>query len=402
MAKQEDNENGSNGKRRLFIIVVLLVFVLGAAAYGLWWMTRGRWVESTDDAYVGGNLVQITPQIAGTVTGVHADETEYVKAGQTLIEMDKADGRVALDQAEAQLGITVRQLSNMVSTTGERESAVTQRRADVERARTDLARARDDLARREKTTASGAVSAEETEHARAAVAAAQGALQGAQAGQEAAQRALASQQALVQGTPLETHPQVLAAAARVREAYLNFARTSMVAPVSGVVAKRSAQLGQRVAPGAPLMTVVPLDSLWVDANFKEVQLGNLRVGQPVHLHSDLYGNDVDFHGKIVGFAAGTGSSFALLPPQNATGNWIKVVQRVPVRIALDPAELAKYPLQLGLSMEAEVDTHSRDGERLPRVSRPAADTQPGNQSAGDSALMAQAAQRVAAIIKANR
>jgi membrane fusion protein (multidrug efflux system) len=424
MATAENIETGSNGKRRLFIIVVLLVFIAGGAAYGAWWALRGRFIETTDDAYVGGNLVQITPQIAGTVTGIGADETEFVKVGQPLVEMDKADGRVALDQAEAQLGVTVRQITNLQSTSDERESAVSMRRAELERAHADVARARDDLERREKTAASGAVSKEETEHARAALAAAQAAEGAAKAEVEAAQRALVSEQALTRGVNVDTHPQVLSAAARVREAYLNYARTTLIAPVSGVVAKRSVQLGQRVAPGAPLMTVVPLDSLWVDANFKEVQLGNLRVGQPVKLRSDLYGGDVEFHGKIIGFAAGTGSSFALLPPQNATGNWIKVVQRVPVRIALDPAELAKYPLQLGLSMEVEADTHDRGGQRLPQVTRPApaaaqpgegpgqagaapgatqpGAAQPGMQMAGDSALMAVASQRVAAIIKANR
>jgi len=380
----EEAEITPTGRRRLFLSIVLLAFIVAAASYAYWWSTKGRYAESTDDAYVGASIVQITPQISGTVTAVNAEETDYVKAGQALVELEKSDGRVALDQAEAQLAVTVRQISNLIATTGEREAAVAQRR-------TDLARTREDLARRDKIAASGAVSVEETEHARAAVAAAQAAL-------DVAERALTSHQTLVRGTSTEAHPQVLTAAARVREAYLNYARTAIVAPVSGVVAKKNVQVGQRVAPGAALLTVAALDNVWVDANFKEVQLAVLRVGQPVTLHADMYGGDIEYHGKVSGFAAGTGSAFALLPAQNATGNWIKIVQRVPVRVMLDPAEVAKNPLQVGLSMHVEVDTHNRDGERLPRVVRETA------AATGPAAapLDAVAAQRVADIIKANR
>jgi membrane fusion protein (multidrug efflux system) len=380
----EEDELTPTSRRRLFLTIVLLVFIIAGAIYAYWWTTKGRYAESTDDAYVGANIVQITPQISGTVTAVNAEETEYVKAGQPLVELEKADGRVALDQAEAQLAVTVRQISNLIATTGEREAAVAQRR-------TDLARTREDLARREKIASSGAVSVEETEHARGAVAAAQAAL-------DVAERALASHQTLVRGTSVESHPQVLTAAARVREAYLNYARTAIPSPVSGVVAKKNVQVGQRVAPGAALLTVAALDNVWVDANFKEVQLAALRVGQPVTLHADLYGSDVEYHGKVNGFAAGTGAAFALLPAQNATGNWIKIVQRVPVRVTLDAAEVAKNPLQVGLSMHVEVDTHNRDGDRLPRVGREAAPA----AAATASPLDALAAQRVSAIIAANR
>jgi len=380
----EEAEITPTGRRRLFLSIVLLAFIVAGASYAYWWSTKGRYAESTDDAYVGASIVQVTPQISGTVTAVNAEETDYVKAGQALVELEKSDGRVALDQAEAQLAVMVRQISNLIATTGEREAAVAQRR-------TDLARTREDLARRDKIAASGAVSVEETEHARAAVAAAQAAL-------DVAERALTSHQTLVRGTSTEAHPQVLTAAARVREAYLNYARTAIVAPVSGVVAKKNVQVGQRVAPGAALLTVAALDNVWVDANFKEVQLAVLRVGQPVTLHADMYGGDIEYHGKVSGFAAGTGSAFALLPAQNATGNWIKIVQRVPVRVMLDPAEVAKNPLQVGLSMHVEVDTHNRDGERLPRVVRETA------AATGPAAapLDAVAAQRVADIIKANR
>ena len=380
----EEAEITPTGRRRLFLSIVLLASIVAGLSYAYWWTTKGRYAESTDDAYVGASIVQVTPQISGTVTAVNAEETDYVKVGQALVELEKSDGRVALDQAEAQLAVTVRQISNLIATTGEREATIAQRR-------TDLARTREDLARREKIAASGAVSVEETEHARAAVAAAQAAL-------DVAERALTSHQTLVRGTSAEAHPQVLTAAARVREAYLNYARTAIVAPVSGVVAKKNVQVGQRVAPGAALLTVAALDNVWVDANFKEVQLAVLRVGQPVTLHADMYGSDIEYHGKVSGFAAGTGSAFALLPAQNATGNWIKIVQRVPVRVMLDPAEVAKNPLQVGLSMHVEVDTHNRDGERLPRVVRETA----AATGSATAPLDAVAAQRVADIIKANR
>ena len=349
--------NGANGRRKLLLLAVISAFAAVGIAYGSWWFVSGRYHESTDDAYVGGNLVQVTPQVAGTVLAIHADDTDFVTAGQTLVELDKADSRVALDQAEAQLAKTVRSVRNLLATDS-------QLQANVEQRRTELARAREDYARRSKLDADvpGAVAAEELQHARDSVAAASAAL-------DAASRQLAAQRTLTDHTTIDTHPDVRDAAAKVREAYLSYARTALPAPVSGFVARRAVQVGQRVGPGAPLMTVVPLDQVWVDANFKEGQLPNLRAGQPVQVVADAYGGSVVYRGKVAGFGAGTGSAFALLPAQNATGNWIKVVQRVPVRIALDPAELRQHPLQIGLSMEVTIDTHDRTGERLPKVAR---------------------------------
>ena len=349
--------NGANGRRKLLLLAVISAFAAVGIAYGSWWFVSGRYHESTDDAYVGGNLVQVTPQVAGTVLAIHADDTDFVTAGQTLVELDKADSRVALDQAEAQLAKTVRSVRNLLATDS-------QLQANVEQRRTELARAREDYARRSKLDADvpGAVAAEELQHARDSVAAASAAL-------DASSRQLAAQRTLTDHTTIDTHPDVRDAAAKVREAYLSYARTALPAPVSGFVARRAVQVGQRVGPGAPLMTVVPLDQVWVDANFKEGQLPNLRAGQPVQVVADAYGSSVVYRGKVAGFGAGTGSAFALLPAQNATGNWIKVVQRVPVRIALDPAELRQHPLQIGLSMEVTIDTHDRTGERLPKVAR---------------------------------
>ena len=345
----------ANGARRRWISIVVAAFVVLGAAYGAYWALALRYTQSTDDAYVNGNVVQITPQIAGTVVSIAADDTQFVKEGDTLVQLDPADAKIALEQAEAKLAHAVRDVRGLFATTGRLQ-------ANVDRSSADVARASDDLARRERLAASGAISGEELQHARDA-------LTSAKAAQVAAQQELVANQARVDHTTLANHPDVLAAAADVHDAYLATARTRLPAPVSGYVARRAVQLGQRVAPGASLMAVVPLDQVWVDANFKEPQLAALRVGQPVTLTADVYGRRVHYHGTIAGFGAGTGSAFALLPAQNATGNWIKVVQRVPVRIALDGEELHSHPLQIGLSMAAEVDTHHRDGERLPQLTQ---------------------------------
>ena len=342
-------------KRAKLLTAVVCAFLVAGIAYAAYWLLHGRYHESTDDAYVGGNLVQITPQVAGTVIAIHADDTNYVKAGQTLVGLDKADARLMVAQAEAQLAKTVRSVRNLRETSNEGEANVTLRRSE-------LRKAEQDLARRRAVEASGAVSGEELQHAVDSVNAARAAL-------DAAERQLQAQRSLVDRTDVHDHPDVRAAAARVRDAYLGFARTEIPAPVSGFVARRSVQVGQRVAPGNVLMTVAPLEDVWVDANFKENQLAHLRPGQPVTLIADAYGGSIEFHGKVTGFSAGTGAAFALLPAQNASGNWIKVVQRVPVRIALEREELDRHPLQIGLSMKVDVDTHGRDGARLERVAR---------------------------------
>jgi membrane fusion protein, multidrug efflux system len=344
-------------KRKRWLTIVVLGFLAIGIAYGAYWAIALRDLQSTDDAYVNGNVVQITPQISGTVVAIGADDTQFVKAGQTLVQLDQADARVALAQAEAQLARTVREVRSLFATSAQLQASVSMRQ-------TELDRASGDLARREQLAASGAVSGEELQHARGAFNTAQAALLVAQQDQQV-------NRVRVDRTTVENHPDVQNAAAKVREAYLMYARTVLPAPVGGFVAKRAVQLGQRVSPGASLMAIVPLDQVWVDANFKEPQLAAMRVGQPVKLVADIYGGKVVYHGNVVGFGAGTGSAFALLPAQNATGNWIKVVQRVPVRIALDPKELAEHPLQVGLSMEAEVDTRNRSGGRLPQVSQTA-------------------------------
>jgi membrane fusion protein (multidrug efflux system) len=342
-----------NSRRWLLLSIVGGAFLLIGAAYTLYWANVLRYRQSTDDAYVNGNVVQITPQISGTVVSIGADDTQFVKAGQPLVRLDQADAKVALDQSEAQLAKTVREVRNLFATSA-------QLRAAVEMRQSDLAMARKDLARRERLGNSGAISTEELQHARDAMRSAEAALM-------SAQQQLAGNQARVDGTTLENHPDVRNASAAVRNAYLGYSRTVLPSPVSGFVARRAVQLGQRVSTGAALMSVVPLDQVWVDANFKEPQLANMRVGQPVTLTADLYGGSFRYHGKVAGFGAGTGSAFALLPAQNATGNWIKIVQRVPVRIALDAHEIAEHPLQIGLSMKAEVSVRDGSGARLPEL-----------------------------------
>ena len=370
-------------QRKRWLAIAIGGFALIGIAWGLYWALALRYEQSTDDAYVSGNVVQITPQISGTVVAIGADDTQFVKAGQTLVRLDEADSKVALDQAEAQLAKTVREVRSLFATSAQLQSAIAIRRAE-------LATAESDLARRERLSSSGAISGEELQHAREAVS-------GARAGLSGAQQQFAANRARVDHTTIEEHPDVKNAAARVRDAYLAYARTTLPAPVSGFVAKRAVQLGQRVSPGAALMAIVPLDQVWVDANFKEPQLASMRIGQPVTLHADIYGGKVVYHGTIAGFGAGTGSAFALLPAQNATGNWIKIVQRVPVRIALDPRELAEHPLQIGLSMQVDIDTHQRDGERLPQQAHPTTAYVTDVYEAIDAA----AAQRVKAIIAAN-
>jgi membrane fusion protein (multidrug efflux system) len=353
--------------------------------YGAYWAQVLRYHQTTDDAYVGGNVVQITPQISGTVVAIGADDTQFVKAGQPLVRLDKADAQVALDQAEAELARTVRDVRNLFATSS-------QLAATVQVRQTELTAAQSDLARRQQLGVTGAISGEELQHARDAVKTAQAALLAT--GQQ-----LAANRARVDGTTLKDHPQVRDAAAAVRNAYLTLARTELPAPVAGFVARRNVQLGERVSPGTPLMAVVPLDQVWVDANFKEPQLARMRVGQPVRLTADLYGARVVYHGKVAGFGAGTGSAFSLLPAQNATGNWIKIVQRVPVRIALDPQEIAAHPLQVGLSMKADVDVKSgADGARLPQLTSNAATW--STDVFGSSEGLADA--RVQAIIAANQ
>ena len=366
-AAQPTPENA--GKRRRLLLLIAAVVVVAGIGYGAWYFLVGSHFESTDDAYVAGNVVQVTPQVAGTVIAINADDTDIVRQGQDLVVLDPSDARVALDQAEAQLAQTVREVRTVYANNGTLNANILTRQADTIRARSGLTRAQDDYQRRAALVAGGAVSKEELQHVQTELDGAKSALAAAEANVQAAKEQLASNQVSTDGIGVARHPNVLRAAARVREAYLALERATLPAPVSGQVAKRGVQLGQRVSPGTPLMAIVPLDHLWVDANFKEVQLRRMRIGQPVTLEADLYGSKVEYRGRIVGLSAGTGSAFSLLPAQNATGNWIKVVQRVPVRIEFDPKELADHPLRIGLSVVAKIDTSDRSGPELASAKR---------------------------------
>lgn len=382
--KPAQNAPSGTPKRKKVMLTIAAIFAIAAIGYLIYWAIFLRNFEDTDNAYVQGNVVQVTPQVAGTVTKIYADDTNVVKAGQPLVSLDSADADVALAQAEAQLAQTVREVRTLYT-------AQAQSGANLAMRESELARAKDDLSRRKALAGSGAVSNEEIRHAENAVAAAQAAV-------DAAKEQLASGRALVEGTSVANHPNVQRAAARVQEAMLAQSRAILYAPVGGEVAKRSVQVGQRVSPGAPLMAIVPLDQVWVDANFKESQLRDMRVGQPVKLTADVYGSGVQFDGKVVGFSAGTGAAFALLPAQNATGNWIKVVQRLPVRIALDAKQLAEHPLRVGMSMHAEVDLHDKQGALIGQAGKADA---PAVYSAPASQIDAKAKSRVDAIIAAN-
>ena len=348
------------GKRRIGFMILGAVVVIAALAYAVMRFMAPP-SEETDDAYVGGNVVSITTREGGTVTALHADNTQQVTRGAPLIELDPATQDVALASAEADLGRAVRSFRSS-------SSSVDEASAEIVQAQANLDKAANDLKRRKAAASDGAVSGEEVSHASDAVTTARAALNLAEA-----KRAQAA--STVSGTDVSSNPAVLAAIAAVRRAAISRAYMSISSPVAGVVAQRTVQLGQRVAPGTPLMAVVPLDSLWVDANFRETQLEHMRVGQPVKIKADIYGGKVTFHGRVLGLGAGSGSAFSLLPPQNASGNWIKIVQRVPVRIALDPKELAKNPLRIGLSVTTTVETADRSGPMVAGSAPPAGGTQ---------------------------
>jgi membrane fusion protein (multidrug efflux system) len=350
-------DESAAGKRKQRLLILGAVILVLGVAYAAYQLLHARFYESTDDAYVAADVMQITSEIAGTVSSVLVDDTQHVERGQVLVELDRADAQIALESAQAELARTVRQVRSLYSQSDGLRAQLRERRLLLDAAQADVKR-------REQAGDGGAVSAEELQHSRDQVAQ-------LQAGLTATQESLASVQAQIDDTTLETHPQVLAAAAKMHEAALNLSRTSIVAPADGTVARRTVQIGTRIAPGAPLMAVVELSGAWVDANFKEVQLSSMRVGQPVELHADLYGGDVTYHGRIAGLGAGSGSAFAVLPAQNASGNWIKIVQRVPVRIALDPRELVDHPLRVGLSMKVTIDLHDTSGPLVAKQVRDA-------------------------------
>jgi membrane fusion protein (multidrug efflux system) len=356
-------------------LTLVSLVVLAGLAYGAYDWYAGRNQESTDNAYVQGNVIQITPQIGGTVTAILADDTDFVKAGQPLVKLDAADAKMALDLAEANLAQAVRQVRSLYANNTTLEAQLAVRESDILKAQNEINRLGDDLARRQSLVGIGAVSAEEISHVQAQLTQAQNALVSAKAASLAARDQLQGARTLTDNTQVQNHPSVLAAAAKVREAFLALHRATLPAPVDGYIAKRTVQLGQRIAPGTPLMSVVALGAPWVDANFKEVQLRTIRIGQPATLTADVYGKKVKYQGSVIGLGAGTGAAFSLLPAQNATGNWIKVVQRVPVRIALDPAQVSAHPLRIGLSMEVTVDVKSQDGKSLAEGAQSASSVQ---------------------------
>ncbi|WP_272546219.1 efflux RND transporter periplasmic adaptor subunit [Burkholderia cepacia] len=335
--------------RRKRFIVFFAVVLVAALAWIAYWLLSDRYYEDTDDAYVAGSIVQVAAQIPGSVTDVVVADTQAVRAGQTLVKLDDTEASVAFAQAKAQLAQAVRQVANAKISNTMYVEAVNARRADLS------------LAQRAFAARSGAsveiVAPEELARARAAVA-------GAQANLAAAQAQLDAARALGTRLPVDENPAVVQAAAQFKLAYRNLKRTTIVAPVDGTIGQRSVQVGQQVGPGVPLMSIVQLNRLWIEANFKEGQIRHMRIGQPVEVVSDLYGSRVTYRGRVQGFSAGTGSAFSMLPSQNAAGNWIKVVQRVPVVIALEPRDLAAHPLRVGLSMRATVDTHDRNGHAL--------------------------------------
>jgi membrane fusion protein (multidrug efflux system) len=334
--------------RRRYLIILGVVVVVAAIVYALYYFLYAAHFEGTDDAYVGGDVVSITSREPGTILALHADNTQAVRRGQLLVELDPVKAKVALDAASADLARTIRGVRTNFS-------KVDEARAQLAAARVAVAQAQDDYRRR--AGAGNAVSAEEVSHARDT-------LSGAQANLAVARSGLVQAEASVQNTRVASNPDVLAAIARLRQAAIVLAHMKLYAPVDGVIAQRTTQLLQQVAPGTPLMAVVPLADVWIDANFKEGQLRDMRIGQPVSVTADIYGGGVTYHGRVEGLGAGSGSAFALLPPQNASGNWIKIVQRVPVRIRLDPNELRQHPLRVGLSVDVSVDISDVSGSSM--------------------------------------
>ncbi|WP_408640937.1 efflux RND transporter periplasmic adaptor subunit [Sphingomonas horti] len=366
----EDTAPALRARRKRWFGILALVLLAGAVVWGIWFLLTQAGRVSTDNAYVGADTAQVTPLISAPVAEVRVANTQAVKKGDILVVLDPADARIEVAQAQSALAQAEQKYRQARANVGAAQGRAAARGSEIEQARARLRdaeatlnRAGIELRRREALISSGAVSGDELTAARTAFQSAQAAralaragVESAEATQAAATGELNASEALVEGTSIGTAPEILAARARLQQAKLNLERTVIRAPIDGIVTNRQVQVGQRVAAGAPVMTLVPIAAAYVDANFKEDQLAKVRPGQPVELTSDFYGGDVVFHGRVVGFAGGTGAAFALIPAQNATGNWIKVVQRLPVRIALDPKELKAHPLRVGLSMEATVDT----------------------------------------------
>ena len=401
----------AKSKRKKNLLLFTLI-VLAIAAVTLWlYVNQWRYQVSTEDAYVSGNQVQINAQISGTVIAIGVNDTDMVKAGQTLVALDQADNGLALETAKAQLRTAIRQYKTQTATIqqadiniSQAQTAMNEVQSQIESAKIALLAAQSDYQRRAALMASQAVSQEEVQHAADTVKKAQAQLDAAVAKQATARSAVVTAQAQRNVTianlgknDVLSQPAVQTAMANIQTAWLNLNRTQIVAPIDGQIAKRGVQLGQKISAGTPLMVIVPLHDLWVDANFKESQIKDIHLGQAVNLTSDIYGKEVVYHGKVIGLSAGTGSAFSVLPAQNATGNWIKVTQRLPVRIALDSKELQQHPLRVGLSMHAELD--SRDQQGKPQVAtatasnKPVAQLQPQVDMSGATKIIQQIIQQ---------
>ncbi len=341
-------------KQKIFYWSAGIFFIVCGLAWFLYWLFWGQFHESTNDAYVNGNLIMVTPQEWGIVTTILVDNAQLVEAGQPIVEIDRHDYEIALEGAKADLGNAVRQVTQMFLKVEELE-------AKKESSKADLVRTTLDYEHRKALVSDMSVSREEFEHSETALASAWAVF-------IETDKMLAGAIAQVENTTIATHPLVEQAKSALRKAFLSLHRCTVLAPARGIISQRRAQVGQWVNANDPLMALVPLDQIWIDANFREVSLKNLRIGQPVELYADMYGRGMKFHGKVVGLNAGTGSVFSILPPQNATGNWIKIIQRVPVKLSLDPKEIEEHPLVLGLSTTVTVNTHDRSGHRLPCAS----------------------------------
>ncbi|MBQ4768883.1 multidrug efflux MFS transporter periplasmic adaptor subunit EmrA [Pectobacterium versatile] len=379
---QTPQKNKKQQRKRVLSLLTFIFVVLGCAWLVYWFLVL-RHHQSTDDAYVAGNQIQIMAQVSGSVTHVNVDNTDFVKQGQVLVELDPTDAQQTFERAKTGLANSVRQTHQLIINSK-------QYQANIELRQTELNKAQSDLSRREALGSANAIGREEVQHARDAVATAKAAL-------EVARQQYQANQAMILDTLLEKQPAIQQASVEMRDAWLALQRTKIVSPIDGYVSRRSVQIGARISSTSALMAVVPANHLWVDANFKETQLANMRIGQPATVIADIYGDDVVYQGKVVGLDMGTGSAFSLLPAQNATGNWIKVVQRLPVRIEIDPKQIAEHPLRIGLSALVNVDTANTEGSALAETSR----TTPAYQSDALTLDLTPVNQEISAIIQAN-
>ncbi len=334
-------------------LIACAVFLMIGIAWLIYWLAWGRYFESTTDAYVNGNMISLNSQITGNVNGIYADDTQFVAQGQLLVTLDETDALVSLEMAKDNLASTVRNVVSLFAQTKEVEAQIVAKQADY-------LVAVEDYERRQNLIDEGGVSTEDLQTSEAKMISAEEELNVMEYRHEALL-------AEVQNTTVQDHPRVQQAKDDVNAAYLTLKRCKIKSPANGLIAQRSAQVGMRVKPETPLLAVIPLDQMWVDANYKEVQLKKMRIGQAVRLKSDMYGRDVIFEGKIIGIGGGTGSVFSILPPQNATGNWIKIVQRLPVRIGLNADQLKNHPLRLGLSMDVRVDLRNQTLPLIPKT-----------------------------------